>query len=35
MKKLTLIAIASLCGVAAAVWTVPAWASDSVYEAHD
>ena len=35
MKKLTLIAIASLCAVAAAVWTVPAWASDSVYEAHD
>lgn len=35
MKKLTLIAIASLCAVAAAVWTVPASASDSVYEAHD
>ena len=33
MKKLTLIAIASLCAVAAAVWTVPA--SAGVYEAHD
>ena len=35
MKKLILIAIASLCAVAAAVWTVPASASDSVYEGHD
>ena len=35
MKKLTLIAIAGLCAVAAAVWAVPASASDSVYEAHD
>ena len=33
MKKLTLIAIAGLCAVAAAVWTVPA--SAEVYEAHD
>jgi MYXO-CTERM domain-containing protein len=34
MKKLTLVAIASLCAVAVAMWTVPASAS-SVYEAHD
>ncbi len=33
MKKLTLIAVASLCAIAAAVWTVPA--SAEVYEAHD
>lgn len=33
MKRVTSIAVASLCGVAAAVWTVPA--SAAVYEAHD
>jgi PEP-CTERM motif len=34
MKKLTLITIASLCAVAAVVWSVPASAT-GVYEAHD
>ncbi len=33
MNKLTSIAIASLCAVAAAAWAVPA--SAGVYEAHD
>jgi len=33
MKKLTLITIASLCAVAAVVWSVPA--SAQVYELHD
>jgi PEP-CTERM motif len=33
MKKLTSIAIASLCAVAAASWTVPV--SAGVFEAHD
>jgi hypothetical protein len=36
MKKLTLITIASLCAVAAVVWSVPASASPTgVYESHD
>jgi hypothetical protein len=34
MKKLTLITIASLCAVAATVWSVPASAT-GVFEAHD
>ena len=34
MKKLTLIAIASLCAVAAVVWSVPASAT-SVFDEHD
>ena len=34
MKKLTLITIASLCAVAAVVWSVPASAT-SVFEDHD
>jgi hypothetical protein len=34
MKRLTLITIASLCAVAAVVWSVPASAT-GVYEAHD
>ena len=34
MKKLTLIAIASLGAVAAVVWSVPASATDAVYSAH-
>jgi hypothetical protein len=34
MKKLTLITIASLCAVAATVWSVPASAT-GVYEFHD
>ena len=34
MKKLTLITIASLCAVAAVVWSVPASAT-GVYEEHD
>jgi hypothetical protein len=33
MKKVTSIAIASLCGIAAAAWTVPS--SAGVFEAHD
>ena len=37
MKKLTLIAIASLCAVAAVVWSLPASATghSSVYQAHN
>ena len=34
MKKLTLMTIASLCAVAALVWSVPASAT-GVYEDHD
>jgi len=34
MKKLTVITIAGLCAVAAAVWSVPASAT-GVYQAHD
>ena len=34
MKKLTWIAIASLCAIAAVVWSVPASAT-AVYEAHN
>ena len=34
MKKLTLVTIASLCAVAAVVWSVPASAT-GVFEAHD
>jgi hypothetical protein len=34
MNKLTLSAIASLCAIAAVVWSVPASAT-AVYEAHD
>jgi len=34
MKKLTLVTIASLCAVAAVVWSVPASAT-GVYEWHD
>jgi hypothetical protein len=35
MKKLTLITIASLCAVAAVVWSVPASATSAVYSRHD
>ena len=34
MKKLTVITIAGVCAVAAAVWSVPASAT-GVYQAHD
>ena len=34
MKKLTVLTIAGLCAVAAAVWSVPASAT-GVYQAHD
>ena len=35
MKKLTLIAIAGLCAVAAAAWSVPASAGGYAAESHD
>jgi PEP-CTERM motif len=35
MKKLTLIAIAGLCGLAVAAWTVPAFAGVVSIEAHN
>lgn len=35
MKKLTLIAIAGLCAVAAAAWSVPASAAGFAAESHD